>query len=107
MRPRVARVRERMARGSSRLWPWRPLEPRLERRRLWLGYGAGVGIGARIWIGLSLRPGLLSARLRLLRLQPTVRGDAVLVLLLQPGRLLPLRDAVQHRLADGPGELKA
>ena len=47
----------------------------------------------------------LLSRLRLLRRQPALRLP-VLVLLLQPGGLLPLRNAVQHWLADGSSQLK-
>src|SRR5689334_8217453 len=49
---------------------------------------------------MDLLPGL-----RFLRLQPALRRP-VLVLLLRPGGLLPLRNAVQHGLADGSSELK-
>src|SRR5689334_18549115 len=53
-------------------------------------------------MAISLWMGLLSE----LRLRSrTIRNFAKLVLLLGPGRLLPVRDPMQHWLAGGPSEL--
>ena len=47
---------------------------------------------------------LLCVSLRILRLQPALRRSD-LVLLLRSGRLLPIRNAVQRRLAGGSSQL--